>query len=140
MSTVILDTLNDRLCQTCGYNLRGLTINRCPECGKFFDPKRPIEARIPWVRRAAIGKWSAYWQTVWMAMLHPIRLGREVWDAPRVDPKAALHFRWITVAQTVLSYFAMSLGVWWIDAPRRSIREFLDFFSIDLAVGLTLGL
>jgi hypothetical protein len=27
------------LCLNCGYDLRGLTEPRCPECGKAFDPK-----------------------------------------------------------------------------------------------------
>ena len=27
------------LCLNCGYNLRGLTEPRCPECAKAFDPK-----------------------------------------------------------------------------------------------------
>jgi hypothetical protein len=26
-------------CLWCGYNLRGIAENRCPECGKPFDPK-----------------------------------------------------------------------------------------------------
>lgn len=27
-------------CQSCGYNLTGLTENRCPECGQAFTPRR----------------------------------------------------------------------------------------------------
>lgn len=26
-------------CRRCGYNLKGLTEARCPECGQPFDPK-----------------------------------------------------------------------------------------------------
>ena len=35
-------------CKTCGYNLHGLTENRCPECGTEFDPQErdQILARI----------------------------------------------------------------------------------------------
>jgi hypothetical protein len=29
-------------CLTCGYDLRGLSDNRCPECGTAFDPKQVI--------------------------------------------------------------------------------------------------
>ncbi len=28
-------------CLGCGYNLRGLPENRCPECGRTFDPDDP---------------------------------------------------------------------------------------------------
>jgi hypothetical protein len=27
-------------CPVCGYDLRGLSENRCPECGKSFDPTK----------------------------------------------------------------------------------------------------
>lgn len=28
-------------CLACYYNLRGLTSDRCPECGRFFNPSHP---------------------------------------------------------------------------------------------------
>jgi hypothetical protein len=28
-------------CRQCGYSLRGLTVNRCPECGVGFEPSDP---------------------------------------------------------------------------------------------------
>jgi hypothetical protein len=28
----------ERNCLDCGYSLRGLTVARCPECGRAFDP------------------------------------------------------------------------------------------------------
>ncbi len=35
-------------CTSCGYELRGLTENRCPECGTGFDPadQSEIAARV----------------------------------------------------------------------------------------------
>lgn len=32
-------TPSGRSCIGCGYALDGLTVNRCPECGREFDPK-----------------------------------------------------------------------------------------------------
>src|SRR4051812_17679809 len=35
-------------CLNCHYDLRGLSENRCPECGRSFDPGRPSTfARSP---------------------------------------------------------------------------------------------
>jgi hypothetical protein len=31
---------DDRRCEQCGYFLIGLTVPRCPECGKPFDPRK----------------------------------------------------------------------------------------------------
>jgi hypothetical protein len=31
----------DIFCRDCFYNLRGLETFRCPECGRFFDPRDP---------------------------------------------------------------------------------------------------
>lgn len=35
-------------CETCGYDLRGQIVTRCPECGSEFDPgaKERVEARV----------------------------------------------------------------------------------------------
>jgi len=29
-------------CKDCGYSLREITSRQCPECGRRFDPSRPI--------------------------------------------------------------------------------------------------
>lgn len=35
-----------RHCEYCDYNLTGLTENRCPECGRAFDPRCNPEPRV----------------------------------------------------------------------------------------------
>src|SRR4051812_7935860 len=47
----------DALCLKCNYALRGLTSNRCPECGAQFDPSDPWTMNLGrpmprWARRA----------------------------------------------------------------------------------------
>ncbi|MFW6058614.1 MAG: hypothetical protein ACODAQ_00445 [Phycisphaeraceae bacterium] len=41
-------------CPSCGYDLRGLTAQRCPECGEPFDP-RTLQPVPPWGRRPIVG-------------------------------------------------------------------------------------
>jgi hypothetical protein len=72
---------DDAFCLTCGYTLHALTVHRCPECGREFDPgvrrtfNRPLRSRlIEWlssptnarVRRTVIVScgmilWGAAW-------------------------------------------------------------------------------
>ncbi|MDM8009026.1 MAG: hypothetical protein QUV05_23040 [Phycisphaerae bacterium] len=43
--------LADASCLRCGYSLRGLTENRCPECGTPFDPEQMASSYLPeWPR------------------------------------------------------------------------------------------
>lgn len=46
-----VDRLADVHCLHCGYSLRGLTENRCPECGIPFDPEEMANSYLPeWPR------------------------------------------------------------------------------------------
>ena len=48
------------LCKQCGYALKGLTSNVCPECGRQFDPDDPDTMRIaPRVTPAPPFPWKA---------------------------------------------------------------------------------
>lgn len=50
-STPAVDPLADASCLRCGYSLRGLTENRCPECGTPFDPQEMASSYLPeWPR------------------------------------------------------------------------------------------
>jgi hypothetical protein len=66
-------------CPDCGYDLRGIEQSeRCPECGATIDRGAVGRSRIPWTRRAEIGRIRAYLQTVWMVLTRPRRLAEEV--------------------------------------------------------------
>jgi len=50
-------------CISCGYNQRGITTNRCPECGQDFTALPPSTSRLPWLHRRHLGLLRAYWRT-----------------------------------------------------------------------------
>ena len=61
-------------CRACGYLLRGLTTNRCPECGAVFDAEavdtvdegnaRPVPTTTPAERR----EWALASLTCWLGV------------------------------------------------------------------------
>jgi hypothetical protein len=86
---------SDFLCPTCGYNLRGLTQDRCPECGSEFDRAALSNAQLPWPHRRHLGRFRSYWRTVWQVTFHPKLLAAEF--CRPVDYAAAQRFRWFTI-------------------------------------------
>lgn len=87
---------DDLFCQNCGYNLRTLISERCPECGDSIAGVRSLESQIPWVHRKQLGRWRAYWKTVWMVMFRRRQLAEEV--ARPISYGDAQLFRLTTVA------------------------------------------
>jgi len=51
-------------CPGCGYSLRGITSDNCPECGIAIDRSAAAVSRIPWEHRRRIGYVRAYWRTL----------------------------------------------------------------------------
>ena len=72
---------NDLYCPHCGYNLRGLTSGRCPECGNAFDLAAMSRSQIPWLHRAEVGRMRAWWRTCWMALRRPNQFAASI-NAP----------------------------------------------------------
>jgi len=102
------DELGDeRFCVGCGYNLRGLAGDRCPECGLRFDAE--ASSPIPWVHRKHIGFFRSFFKTVMLAMFWPRRLTGAA-GVP-VDEKAAGRFRWIIVALVSLPAIIWFLAI-----------------------------
>ncbi len=82
-------------CQDCGYNLRGLTSMRCPECGESLDAVRAMEPRLPWANRDTVGRVRAYWRTVFLVTFRTRLLAEEL--ARPVSYRDAQRFRWVTL-------------------------------------------
>jgi hypothetical protein len=59
----------DLLCPLCGYNLRGLTVARCPECGFAFTWQELIEAEknkhLYLFEHGTGGNIKSFWKTYW---------------------------------------------------------------------------
>ena len=125
----------DIFCPQCTYNLRGLTGDRCPECGIDITEIREGESQIPWVRRKKIGRIRAYWKTVWVVLFHTSQIGREV--SRSVDDRAARRFRQTTV---ILAYLPIALltVVWMLTAP-NSYQFVLDVGGYGFLAAIHVG-
>jgi hypothetical protein len=81
-------------CPECDYDLRALTSARCPECGFELEALRSLESQIPWVHRRKLGRFRAYWKTVWLVTFRSRRFLQEM--ARPVSYSDTQSFRWIT--------------------------------------------
>jgi len=97
----------DLFCQTCGYNLRGLTGHRCPECGGSLEGVRAGVSQIPWVHRNKLGWFRAYWRTIGFVMFRQARFCDEM--ARPVSFVDSQKFRWVTIGIVYLPVFFAGL-------------------------------
>src|ERR1043166_8412508 len=92
------DAVDDSLhCERCDYDLRGLTVARCPECGLEFDPAARPKADVPWLRRKESGTLGAYYQTVWRVLFRPQDFAEQVWRVGDINPLESETFARFTV-------------------------------------------
>lgn len=95
------------VCGGCGFDLRAATADRCPECGRRFDPEHLIDELIPWEQRKWIGRVRAYVLTVLMVLFRPGTLVRKT-ERP-VSLAAAKRFRRVSVA---IAWAALAGTAW----------------------------
>ncbi len=86
--TISTSNVADKLCPSCGYDLRGISSERCPECGLNLDGL--AEVTVPWEFRGSIGHFKAYWRTMKQVIFRPGRLA--ICMASSVDRRAARRF------------------------------------------------
>jgi hypothetical protein len=110
---------HDLQCQDCGYNLRGLTGDRCPECGRSLRSMRSPVSSIPWTHRKEIGRFRAYWKTVWWVSFKYKTFCEEI--ARPVSFKDAQAFRWVTILHVFPPIAAVAV-VWCV----RALPSYID--------------
>lgn len=129
----------DVLCESCGYNLRGLPggADICPECGTKFDPKA-LRARdadqqrsqLPWKQRRAVGFIEGYYGSVRMVLLHPQKFHLEIWQGGRLGKKEASAFRWITIGHAYFPLLAIAIAT---IGPLLTARQFIPLAAVGAA-------
>lgn len=96
-------------CPDCGYDLRQIASDRCPECGLVVDRSTLGESVIPWVHRKKIGRVRAFWRTVEMVSLRSEKLVREMNCPARLAD--AVKFRQFVVLHVLLPFgVVLSIG------------------------------
>ncbi len=83
-------------CPHCGYDLRTLATDACPECGGAVDLAALKRSQIPWTHRDEIGFVRGFWRTAWRVTFKTQFFSHEV--ARPVDLAEAKRFRlWVVL-------------------------------------------
>lgn len=117
------------LCPQCGYDLRGIASERCPECGAAVD-RDSVASRLPWTFRGN-GRVRAYAATVRLVTLRPKLLTAEL--ARPVAYRDARRF-WV-VTSTILSLPTLAMATLLVLAAveNKGGRGFDGFITIPQA-------
>lgn len=106
----------DVFCEACGYSLLGLSGDRCPECGKPYDPTELPFARIPWLHRRRLGRIRAYCQTVRMVCFSPTAFAAELCRPVRISADDARRFRRVTIRIATVAAALVIAALFWANA------------------------
>lgn len=106
----------DIYCVVCGYNLCGTPGDRCPECGDSLARIRSGVSGIPWTHRKVLGRFRAYWQTVWLVTFRHRRFCEEY--ARSVSYPDARRFQVVTVLLAFLPILLLTVGSYLTNPPK----------------------
>jgi hypothetical protein len=96
-------------CPECGYNLREIASERCPECGGRVDRSTLGQSVVPWLQRERLGRLTAFWRTVGMATFRTRFLALEMSRPARFDE--AVKFRRLVVLHAWAPCALLMLGL-----------------------------
>src|SRR5580765_6099592 len=89
----IRDDDGELFCPACGYSLRGIASERCPECGLSIDRATISRSIIPWSHREHIGRVNALLKTIHLGTRRPSALAKQASRPVRF--RDAQLFRWL---------------------------------------------
>lgn len=112
-------------CPACGYDLRGLPGETCPECGAKVDARSMRLAQVPWAVRGEIGRWRALWRTVGRVTFRT-RLFCGAVGMP-VDYADAVRFRRLVVAVLFITTAAVTAAGLILTGGLHNAAEFFGW-------------
>jgi len=121
------DSSTDLFCVNCGYNQRGISADRCPECGYLYVHAPPSPTRLPWRHRRHLGRLKAYWRTTAMVMFRHELFCQQIED--RITLREARQFWLFSMLQAWLPLLAAVLTLYWYPPTGNSSENLEDFYD-----------
>jgi hypothetical protein len=119
-------------CLHCGYDLRMIQSDVCPECGQTIERDVEQISQIPWSHRRTKGRFRTYLATVWLASFRLKRFRAEM-ARPVSYRDARAFFR---VNATILSLCVMTtLAIFFWHSAEDAMLEFTYLDADRLAQG-----
>jgi hypothetical protein len=110
MSDAVSPSAESFYCFNCGYDLRGISSERCPECGMTID-WTAFASPISWEYRDRLGRVRAFFRTLVLATFSPKKIAAA--SVGPVDYRSAQRFRWIVVLLASLPLIGCLIGSIW---------------------------
>jgi hypothetical protein len=115
-------------CPACGYDLRAIDSDRCPECGLLIDRTAAGQSTLPWSHRHRLGYLGGYGRTCLLVCFRPQHFRAEM-DRP-VSLGDARAFRRATVWVAYLPLAAVVIAVYIATfAPPTGWRPLIEAVS-----------
>ena len=115
---------DDRYCLGCDYGLKGLPENRCPECGREFDPENPatFEHTSTGANITRFLSKPPGWPINIAAILATI-LGVEgnLYPGGVSSVQACINLAWVGISMIFVFRLAMFVSVRWSHQNKRSL-------------------